>query len=80
MKEAGLWGKLRIAKKNWRNIWAIFEKSIRAEEVRREFELLEESVNKFNRIREKIIQFVNLGKKDEVLTLMRSEAKLWRKD
>jgi methyl-accepting chemotaxis protein len=49
-----------------------FEKTIKAEEVRKEFENLKNAVGKFDPVREKIIAFSKDGKK-EAVELMRGE-------
>ena len=53
---------------------AIFEKTIRHEEVRREFEALKAKFKEFQPQRDRIISLVQAGKREEALAFMRSEA------
>ena len=52
----------------------VFEKSIKSEDVKREFESLKQSVAKFEPLKERIIKLSLDGKKDEAISLMRGEA------
>ena len=53
---------------------AIFEKTIRHEEVRREFEALKAKFKEFQPQRDRIISLVQAGKREEALAFMRSDA------
>jgi methyl-accepting chemotaxis protein len=51
----------------------VFEKSIKPEEVRKEFESLKNELARFHPIEDKIIASIKDGKKDEALAMMRGE-------
>ncbi len=53
---------------------AIFEKSIKTENVKREFELLRQSMVRYEPVRDRMFKLIQDGKKDEALTIMRGEA------
>ena len=55
---------------------AAFEKTIRENEVRKEFEILKDSVNKFQPIKEKFIQLLTKNDTYEALQLMRGEGEI----
>jgi methyl-accepting chemotaxis protein len=52
---------------------AAFEKSITSEQVHQEFNALKEAIDKFEPVREKIIQLAMDGKEDQATALMRSD-------
>ncbi|MBF0551643.1 MAG: MCP four helix bundle domain-containing protein [Deltaproteobacteria bacterium] len=52
---------------------AKFEKSIKAEDIRKEFQLLKVEMEKYNPVREKIISLALENKKEDALNLLRSE-------
>ncbi len=51
-----------------------FEKSIRTDQVRSEFDKLSDSINKFNPVRDKVIQLASADQDNEAIALMRSDA------
>ena len=53
---------------------AIFEKSIRSEEVKREFESLKQSIARYAPYKDRMIKLIMDGKKEEAISIMRGEA------
>ena len=53
----------------------IFEKSIRAENVKQEFESLRQSLTQYAPVKDHMIKLIQEGKKDEAMSIMRGEAR-----
>ncbi|MGA3118155.1 MAG: MCP four helix bundle domain-containing protein, partial [Syntrophobacteraceae bacterium] len=60
--------------KNLEEELAIFEKSVKTEDVKREFDSLKQSIARFEPVKDRMIRLIQDGKKDEATSVMRGEA------
>jgi methyl-accepting chemotaxis protein len=72
-------GMIKELDKTFTEAAAKFEKSIKAAEVRKEFETMQAGLEKYNPVRDKIVALALADRKDEIFALIRGDAALTAK-